>query len=762
MFEADARSELDHPTSSGMDLSNGALVRFSRAASAVTERKGQDPGKPLARDPLDSAAAMQVHHRLIDAYTRELDRQYNNRRQMQTDEAFYDGEQWRPEDLAILEDRGQVPLVFNLIAVMVDWVTGTEKRGRSDYKILPRGKEDAKAAERKTQLLKYLSDVNRTGFHTSRAFQDAVRVGLGWLEDGADDDNDGELIYSRYESWRNMLWDSTAVELDLVDARYWFRSKWVDLDIAVAMFPRRAGLIELSAEDGDRFLGGAGDFGDEPMDEAEDEMYRFGSLSRYPNRYGRERVRMIEAWYRSPMAAGRMIGGQFSGELYDPWSPGHRRSIEAGEAEVLEKPIMRVQCALMTPKGLLYKAPSPYRHNRSPFTPIWGYRRGKDGLPYGLIRRIRDINEDYNKRASKALHILSTNKTVMDEGAVDDIDEFADEVARPDSIIVKKPGKELRLDAERDLSERHVMLMDRDAMMVQMVSGINNENLGRATNASSGIAIERRQTEGSVSSTVFFDNLRLAKQVQGEKQLSLTEQFMDQRKQFRITNTRGVPQYVTINDPNDPDSDITQSKADFVISEADWRASVREEHVDRLLEAVSKMPPEIATAVLDLVVEEMDLSNREEIVKRIRTITGQRDPDADEPTPEEQAREQAQAEAAALQKERLLAEIRKLISEAAKNEAAAEKAAADTTKAHIASFGGPKRGAIDVAADIMAAPAVVPVADAILADAGYVGATDKAAAAVAAQPPGAAPPSQPPQPAAPTGPGPRVTGITGA
>src|SRR5690606_25643193 len=104
-------------------------------------------------------------------------------------------------------------------------------------------------AQRKTELLKYLSDVNRTPFHRSRAFEDCVKVGIGWMEDGLGDDSDGEVIASRYESWRNILWDSASTSMDLKDCRYIFRSKWVDLDFATAMFPGREAVIESSAQD---------------------------------------------------------------------------------------------------------------------------------------------------------------------------------------------------------------------------------------------------------------------------------------------------------------------------------------------------------------------------------------------------------------------------------------------------------------------------------------------------------------------------------
>ena len=51
---------------------------------------------------------------------------------------------------------------------------------------------------------------------------------------------------------------------------------------------------------------------------------------------------------------------------------------------------------------MLSMGQSIYRHNRFSLTPVWCYRRGRDNQPYGMARRVRDIQEDINKRASKA------------------------------------------------------------------------------------------------------------------------------------------------------------------------------------------------------------------------------------------------------------------------------------------------------------------------------------------------------------------------
>lgn len=695
------------------DINDPSTTRIKRDTPIDRLPNPKQPEVFATEHKLDSEDVSQRHKMLLSYYRQELDRQGPNRYQMAIDDDYYDNDQWTNEEADELKKRGQQPTVYNVLATSVDWIIGSEKRGRTDFKILPRGKEDAKPAEAKTKFLKYLSDVNRTPFHRSRAFEDAVKVGVGWLEIGAQDEDDGEPIYTRYESWRNILYDSASTEMDGSDMRYQFRSKWVDEDIAKALFPDRADVVELSVIDATIY--GSFDMvdGDIAMDIAEFEREHNGIFGTIVT-HKRRRVRLIECWYRVPEKVERLRGGRFTGEIFDKNDPRHADSVARGESAVISKVMMRTRVAVLTKSGMLYDGPSPYRHNRLKFIPIWGFRRGKNGLPYGVIRRMRDIQDGVNKRASKALHILSTNKVIMDEGAVEDMDKFQEEVSRPDAIIVKKVGKSLELNVDRELAAPHIEMMSRDINMIQQVGGVSDELLGRTTNAVSGVAVQRRQEQGSLATSKFFDNLRFAEQVRGEIELSLIEQFVTEAKQFRITNMRGTPEFVSINDGL-PENDITRSKADFVISEAEWRATMRQAAVDQLGEMLAKMPAEIAMSMLDLLVENMDIPNRDDIVKRIRAVNGQRDPDQTEPTPEDAAREQAATQAAAIQQAMVEADLREKNAKAAKAEADAER----VKRMGIADSVGATETAMRAAQAVVTMPTIARVADNILSEAGW-------------------------------------------
>ena len=663
--------------------------------------------QPKARNPLDSASSERLLSRLRSWYDQEWDRQAYNRFQMAMDEDYYDALQWSQDEAETLLDRGQAPVVYNEIKSTIDWMIGTERRTRVDYKVLPRRKEGSQDAEVKTDLLKYLSDTNGEPMARSQAFSMACKAGLGWIEVGVRGDSTDEPIYYKSDSWRRNLHDSNAFEHDLSDGRYHFRWRYLDVDVACAYFPDRASVLKRAAVGGDQ----------QTLEDDElwymgarvtDPGYDYaGGASKYRaydgaafSKNARERVKITECWYREPVTQKAMLDGA------------------NGVASTFDKVVMQVRCAVYCEAGLLWEGPSPYRHDRFPFVPVWSYRRSRDNAPYGPVRGMRDAQDGLNKRASKALWILSSNRIIMEDGAVDDIEDLRDEAARPDAIIVKKRAKELTIDRDTQLAEEHLMLADKDREAIRSAGGVTTENLGRDTNATSGKAIIAKQQQGGVVTTELFDNLRFAIQIAGEIELSLIEQTFTQPKIVRLVGDRGNATFVAINqlDPTTGEiiNDITANEADFHLAQADYRDSMRQAMYESLMDIVSRlaqMSPDIAFKLLDLVVEMADVPNRDELVSRIRELNGMRDPNSD-PTPEEQAKLQAQAQEQAQQKELL---ITRAAAELADLKAKVAKTEADSVAVRLVAM----QSALGAAQTVAMVPSLGPLADEIMHGAGY-------------------------------------------
>lgn len=680
--------------------------------------------------PLDSPSNVQLHKDCTVWFEQEMARQATNRFQMALDEDYYDGMQWDEDDAQVLMERGQAPVAYNEIKPTIDWLIGTERRMRMDFKVMPRRKEGADDAENKTSLLKYLSDTNKSTFHRSRAFDDAIKAGMGVLEAGLRGDPTEELLFERYQDWRSTLYDSNSVEHDLSDARYFFRWKDLDEDIALAYFPERIGIIRGSVKND-----GAQDPADwyqaNRTDPAEDWSPKTGRYQQYDAAAfatsQRKIVRFYECWYRKPVMRKMFINGDhLSGKKFDKTNPDHVAAVNDGYG-LYDKLEMEVRVVIYTTVGIVFEGVSPYRHNRFPFVVTWCYRRKRDNAPYGVIRALRDAQDGLNKRHSKAHWILSTNGVIMEKGAVDDLEATREEMARPDHMLVVNPGKRFETNRDIGLANEHLSLMEQDANFIRKIGGVSDENLGRQSNATSGVAIQSRQDMGSVVTTEPFDNHRHALQQIGEMELSMCEQFYTEAKAIRLVGGRGRFKFMELNTPDETGrilNDITAMEADFVMSEQDYRSTLRQAMQESLFEIVSKiaqMGPgglQAALNMLDLVVDIDGLPNREELISRIRKITGQRDPNA-EMTPEEQQAEQEAGKANQAQQELITKTAEAdLAGKEAKNELTAAQAALSQANAIMKRVDA-LYVALQAGGVVAMTPAAAVIADSIMQGAGF-------------------------------------------
>lgn len=647
----------------------------------------------------------------------------DNRAEQATDEDFVDGIQWSEEDILLLKSRNQEPLVFNEIKPAVEWVIGTEKRSRIDWSVLARNDSETDMAMKKTKLLKYISDVNKAEFHRSRAFGDAVKAGIGWIEIGMRSDPSEEPLFVRRETWRNLWLDPLSVENDISDARFLFRSKILDLDNALVMFPDHQDKLRSASDSLERLSTQVDDdFHDTQLYYS---MNHYGTMSVGSSQdysHGRRRVvRLVECWYKEParVKVCRCYHERINGQEYDESDTMMVEMVNKGYATVFDAVRQKMRVAIFIDGGeVLQDMASPYKHNRFPFVPIWAYRYARDNQPYSIVRNARDPQKDLNKRRSKALFLMSVNRTVMDKDAVDDLDEYEEEVARPDAIIIKNQGKELSIESNVQLADAHLEYGRENANYIRQASGVTGENMGQETNATSGKAIRARQDQGTVVTASLFDNLRLSQQLMGEIMLSLVEQFYTEEKVIRITGETGVDEFITINKYDEATEqfldDITKSIGEFKVSEQDHRESVRIAMFEQMMAMLGQLDSETAMQLLDMVFELSDLPGKDELVKRIRKLNGQVDPNDPEAQDEHEQNEQMQAQEAALLKQ---LEKRTLAANAALAEAKAarETAAADKSKVDVLVQQLEARlKAIDAAMQSLSTPAAAVVAESLM------------------------------------------------
>lgn len=686
---------------------------------------------PFVDEKLQASAPEEEQRRrhavLMECLEDERERQAEERQQAAIDEDFYDHLQWRPEDALVLMERGQAPLVFNEARQTIDWIAGTQKRMRKDYKILGRERGDEQAAQVKTQIVKYTDDVNLTPWHISKTFKQAALSGLSWLEEGISLDPEEEIIFSGSEDWRNVYRDSRNRDFHTRYHRYLFRRKVTDLDYAIALLPKAKDTLKsvanlddaLDVDDvwylGERLTGASDLSGFDGMPASwRDRRSVIGSD--YTDRGRRQSVELLECWYRVPETVKVFGAGPLEGKMVNEADFAHQQLL-TDRVPYYETVAMRMRVMIATKDAPLWDGPSPFNHGQFLLVPVWGYRRYRDGMAYGAMRGMRDLQEDVNKRASKAQWLLSSNRVVMDHGAVDDVEEVRSEAARPDGIIVKNVGRELRFEKPLGEIQGNLEMMDRNTQFMRDIGGVTNANLGRGASGQSGISIERQQDQGGLTTFEFFDNLLLARKQAGQLRLSHIKQFKTAQQTIRITGEAQPIDFLDVNVPQ-PDgsylNDLTQTECDFIVAEQDYRESyvrAATEEMFQLLGQIATFAPQVVLAVLDLAVEGSEVRNKEEWVTRIRKLNGQRDP-TKQMTPEELSAEQAKQAKAMLmdrlQMETLQAQLAKLKAEIGK------LSTEDMAKRVDALF-----ASLQAAQIVATTPNVAPVADTIAKGSGF-------------------------------------------
>ena len=181
--------------------------------------------------------------------------------------------------------------------------------------------------------------------------------------------------------------------------------------------------------------------------------------------------------------------------------------------------------------------------------------------------------------------------------------------------------------------------------------------------------------------TVLADMQSLARQMEGELVLSLVEQFMDRQMQFRITSDGSKDhEFVVINDPHEPETNITRTQADFIVNERDYRTTMRQALSEQMISAVGAIAqhsgnPNLAITLLEMAIDLQDLPNKEQLTSKLREAAGL--PPHNETDEQKQAREQAGKQQQAAEQQARENAMREQIAKASEMEARATKTLAE-------------------------------------------------------------------------------------
>ena len=618
------------------------------------------------------------------------------RSEAEVEMAFYDGDQLSTDMLRKMKDLGFAPIVMNMIAPTIDSVAGWETIARADLMCRPETDDSYHAAMGLNVKFKEALRMTRFNTHVGHQFKTAVKIGVCWLEVSRNPDPFEYPYRARIVPWREMHVDYRSRDPDYSDARYIHRQRWFDRDELAHHFPRHRRLIE------DIAFGGYADGwslnwdGMNRTDFADDLAHSLEQEKRFTleedewRQQNRGRAALSEILYWVPRAVeclrlrdGRVVEIDRNSEL-------HLMALRRGMAQYVPGVTKDWRQAFYLGPHRL--GDRKLKLNRPHYVPIVAFRKDNDGAPYGFIRRMMSAQEAYNARQTRMIYDTTSRKYKVDDDAVDDHAKTARELNKVNSYIVMRGDRraESGLDQLNTLDTTPVtqLLMQENKQNFRDVTGLHPEFMGRTMEAGrSGVAIETLIEQTSQVLGPVVDSYREGKRKAGELLLGLIIDDLKEMDDYAVeTDERsdGKRRTIVLNarrNDGTRDNDIMIAKMEVALGEAPSSVTFLQQKLQSLVEIVKAMPDQLQAVMTDLVVRAAALPDGEEMLERIRALTGYGPEPKD---PEERAALQQQREQAAALEERLN-ELQIMVQEA---EVAAKEARAAHDRARAVKTAG--------------------------------------------------------------------------
>lgn len=599
----------------------GVVVPLQDRLYREPQGRGLDHAKPDG-EGLPLATLERWHQEIAD--------QPRWRGECDKDADYYDGHQLTGEILEAMRAKGFPAIKENLVQPTVDVVLGMEAKSRTDWVVRPdhdRWEEVAKAESVKLKEAEREAGADRA---VSDAFAAMVKAGAAWVEVSRESIPIYYPYRVRYVHRREIDFDWRFKEPDGRDMRYLRRRQWFDRDQIMAMFPRHKKLLEL--------IGNELAWWDYMRDFSDTGLASSYSVARtttidqleYMDLL-RDRLCLCELWYRVwhdahwvKLPDGRTV-------QYDPTNKEMKIAVAHRWLMPFRAPAPKVRLSYWIGPHRLDDIPSPYQHVHFPYVFFFGKREDRSGAPYGMIRNMRDQQDEVNARKAKMMWLLSAKRVRADGDAVKDHNVAKDEVSRPDAYIIlnenRKPNSKFEVDDQLDLSEQQFKVYESAKTSLQDVAGVYQALLGKEGSAESGVAINQLIEQGSTTLAELMDNHRTARRQVGVLLLELVKEDITNGETVTV-GEGNQRREVTLNEEAEDEfgptlkNDVRKASTKVALDDIPSTPTYRRQIFQQLTEITKSLPEDMQALIMDFIIEATDLPNRAPIAERIRAHLG--------------------------------------------------------------------------------------------------------------------------------------------
>lgn len=557
---------------------------------------------------------------------------------------YYDGIQLTASEIAAYKARKQPPIVIPRVQRAVDGVMGIVSGGRSSPRALMRNPPDPNdtsqqqpgqqmgqpqpgqqvmggnggppmapldAGDVASMTLRFIAD---TG-HFEPLSMDVLENGLIEGCGAAIYEAEGKDVIPTQIRWEEFFYDPYSRRPDFKDARYMGVAKWMYSDVLAAAYPKTKDAMAGLQSSG--MLGGVPDttWEDRPNNGT---PWVDGK---------RRRVMVVDMYHQH--------GGTWYREVF--------------------------YCNEQLESGV-----SLYKNDKDlPDNPIeaWSAYVNRQNWRYGIVKPMRDVQDEINMRRSKALHEINSRQiqyTSLDVPPID-VEDTRKEAARPDGVLPMG----VQIVPRQDVVANNIELMNEAKAELDRAAP-SPALLGRAGADQSGRAQQVRQQAGVTELDRVLGRYRDWKRRSYIQMWNRARQFYDGPKWVRVTGDGDAPQYVQINEPGEldpltgqpgaPKNHIAKMDVDIVLDDVPDTATLQQEQFNEFMAFAQANPGVIPP---ELLIELSAIPEKQKFLKKLR------DAQAAQAPAKQQAEQMAMAEGQA--------RIAKLQGEAVKSGASADE-----------------------------------------------------------------------------------------
>lgn len=631
----------------------------------------EDDRKSRVRIPKGYDSKEEFLNEMRERYEGAKSNNEHNQQAGEEDATFVVGNQWEPVVEQRRRNLRKPVMTFNRLVAFMAQIVGNRLMNETEIRVWPDKGGTKEIAELREAIIRSIYKNSYADYARDEAMKYQVIGGQGGFclsIDYSDDDVfEQEIKIKHVANPYAMTFDPLSTEPSGGDAEY----GWVEDDMTRQNFDKRwPWAAETSFADSNRWNGSG---------------YWLNT----------DTIRVVSYW-RMVTEGYKTLALFQDGTVHDvtgkeefEYAPYVERRSD-GSAYTRDVPNRFARMYICSGQDIL-EGPFDYPVSSIPIyrVPGWEVNDGQRVNRWGLIRFLKDPQRYHNYwRSMQAEQMVSAprNKWLTTPEAIkgheakwrrspvsdDPFLYFNDGEAPP--VRVPPPGVDAGL-----MNEAMASTQD-----LKDISNIHEANLGMQSNEVSGRALQQRQMISDVGSFIYHDRLRLADERCARNIDELIPHIYDTQRMITIVGRDDKPAMMVINDPMNPNSDVTLGKYGITVSVGPATVTKRQLAADQMMAFVNAIPG-VAEKVMDLVAEAQDWPQSDEFARRFRMMLPPGVISPDDMTDEEkqmmQQNQEQQAQQQQLQQALAMAELNDKRAQASEREARANLAMANAYKA---------------------------------------------------------------------------------